>query len=239
MFDKHLRGVEGAGLMQDRSIVTPPKVFDFEFEGRLGRLNYMNGFWIVVISVTLLLVLLWLGYYAMLQVSPRVAVVSAQLCVVLIGLSHYIFYFRLICLRGHDMGIPSKKTIFYFWGVPLALLLLFFVTYIILGSPHLGFTRYLLVDYIFLGFYILFGLYCGLLFLWVLWMMVYPGDLGENAFGKPSKQGPWVGAIMTVIAVIGIALIVIYYDELIAMFEKQIIDLAIFLYNLIFGVTSA
>ncbi len=235
MFDKHLSSSEGEALMEERSVVSPPKIFDFEFEGRLGRLNYINGFWIIVLSVAILMTLLSLGYYAIIQVSPRVATVSAQLCVVLIGLSNYIFYFRLICLRGHDMGIPSKKTIFYFWGVPLALLLFFFAVYLILGSPHLGFTRYMLVDYIFMGFYIIFGLYCGLLFLWVLWMMVYPGDLGENAFGKPVKQGPWVGAILTVIAVIVIALIAIYYDDLIAMFEQEIINLATFLYNFILG----
>lgn len=178
---------EKAAVFNEK-VISPP-TWGGKFEGRYGRLNYINSTLIIsgLAFIPLAIFGCILGYtfymYERYESGFMLAAIVVLCFIVLLLLVLlWFFYMRTVVLRLHDMNLSG------FYAIPILtiplLLAIMQALFTLLGNGGE------MLAAIFSGLSSLFSLVVSIL------LMAIPGTSGENKYGKQSFQGPWTGLII-------------------------------------------
>lgn len=180
-------------------IVEPPSFFNFSFDGRYGRLNYING--IVTLSGVGMLVgfvlfmVIGVSFAAVLASDPSNPSGSAlggigigsMIIYLLFAIAMGVLGIKYLILRLHDLNLSGWYTLVFFVGFPI----LMFIPVVNLLA--------LLAQFV-----------CSIL------LMAWPGTAGPNNYGPPSRKGSIAGLIILLIFVTLYVLMIIMFASIFA-----------------------
>jgi uncharacterized membrane protein YhaH (DUF805 family) len=145
----------------------PPPLWGVGWDGRISRLNYATGIWVMYASAILVNI-----------VTYRMPAALAGVIGTLAGLAMYAMSLRQTALRFHDRGHSGWWNLL--WALPYLVLLL------ALASPRVGFRLLIPAVIVLVGT--------------SLYLLFFPGDDDDNAYGAPARPGSGGALFASIIA---------------------------------------
>jgi|GEM_PF-3495317 len=194
-----------------------PKLISLSFQGRFGRLSYLNGFWAIFGFSLLSLIIIGIVSWVFSFLNQTFSGVISVLAMIGLGIYVYILYLRNISLRAHDLNISTLAILIQILVIPIALSIITFIVGISSGLPSRFVIAVMNGDmpmrnlptffYIFEIINMIYGAY---IFFLNLYLLVWAGKKETNAWGAPPRQGSYVGLILTIISLLGLVGIILY-----------------------------
>ena len=194
-----------------------PKLISLSFQGRFGRLSYLNGFWAIFGFSLLSIIIIGIVSWVLSFLNQTFSGVISVIAMIGLGIYVYILYLRNISLRAHDLNILTLAILIQILVIPIALSIITFIVGISLGLP----SRFVIavmngdmpmhnlptVFYVFEIINMIYGVY---LFFLNLYLLVWAGKKEANDWGEQPRQGSYVGLILTVISLLGLVGMIIF-----------------------------